>query len=92
MGAEPLSGSVREAIAVIRRNVPAEARLIDDLLDVARIRQGRLVVERRRLSLHDLLTQILVNWRRVGASPSSWRGARRTRLPACVFPPVVFPP
>ncbi len=62
IGAEPMPASVREAIAVIRRNVHAEARLIDDLLDVARIRQGRLVVERRPFALHDLLTQVLVDW------------------------------
>jgi signal transduction histidine kinase/ActR/RegA family two-component response regulator len=62
IGDEPLPASVREAIAVIRRNVHAEARLIDDLLDVARIRQGRLAVDRRPLALHDLLTQVLVDW------------------------------
>jgi hypothetical protein len=62
IGDEPLPASVREAIAVIRRNVHAEARLIDDLLDVARIRQGRLAVDQRPLALHDLLAQVLVDW------------------------------
>jgi signal transduction histidine kinase len=62
MDAERLPSSAREAIAVIRRNVHAEARLIDDLLDVARIRQGRLGIDRRLFSLHDLLAQVLVDW------------------------------
>jgi signal transduction histidine kinase/ActR/RegA family two-component response regulator len=62
IGGEPLPGSVREAIAVVRRNVNAEARLIDDLLDVTRIRQGRLSIDRRPVALHDLLTQVLVDW------------------------------
>ncbi len=61
--AASLPASTREAIAVIQRNVHAEARLIDDLLDVARIRQRRLVVTRRPFALHDLLTQVLVDWR-----------------------------
>jgi signal transduction histidine kinase len=60
--AASLPASTREGIALIRRNVLAEARLIDDLIDVARIRQGRLVVDRRPFSLHDLLTQVLVDW------------------------------
>jgi signal transduction histidine kinase len=60
--ADRLPAPVREAIALIRRNVHAEARLIDDLIDVARIRQGRLVVDRRAVALHDLLTQVLVDW------------------------------
>jgi hypothetical protein len=63
LDAASLPASTRDAIAVIQRNVHAEARLIDDLLDVARIRQRRLVVERRPFALHDLLTQVLVDWR-----------------------------
>jgi signal transduction histidine kinase len=78
--AASLPASTREAIAVIQRNVHAEARLIDDLLDVARIRQKRLVVARRLFSLHDLLTQVLVDWRpeaeRRGLEVELVRGAR----------------
>jgi signal transduction histidine kinase/CheY-like chemotaxis protein len=36
------SGSNRQALEVIRRNVELEARLIDDLLDVTRIAKGKL--------------------------------------------------
>jgi signal transduction histidine kinase len=59
---EPVPAAAREAIAIIRRNVHAEARLIDDLLDVARIRQGRLGLDRRPFSLHDLLAHVVVDW------------------------------
>ncbi|MDB6137274.1 MAG: cheR2 1, partial [Verrucomicrobiaceae bacterium] len=39
---EDLPASVREDFAMIRRNVELEARLIDDLLDITRITEGKL--------------------------------------------------
>ncbi|HXY41404.1 MAG TPA: ATP-binding protein [Vicinamibacteria bacterium] len=53
---------VGEAVEAIRRNVTAEARLIDDLLDMQRIRQRRLVVERRHLRFHELLQEVVEDW------------------------------
>ena len=37
---------IQEAVATIRRNVAVETRLIDDLLDLARIRSGKLTLEK----------------------------------------------
>ncbi len=50
-----ISDEVREAVSTIRRNVQLEARLIDDLLDLARIRNGKLQLQRERIDAHDLL-------------------------------------
>ena len=46
---------IREALGTIRRNVQLEARLIDDLLDLARIRNGKLQLHREIVDAHDLL-------------------------------------
>ena len=54
----------------------AEARLIDDLLDVARIERGRLEIQRRRLDVHDVLQDAIgacapnVAQRRVAIEPN----------------------
>jgi len=50
---------MRESIATIRRNVRLEARLIDDLLDLARIRNGKLLLEFQPVSLLEILTHAL---------------------------------
>jgi signal transduction histidine kinase len=47
--------AVREHIATIRRNVRLEARLIDDLLDLARIRNGKLSIEPQHVNVHEVL-------------------------------------
>ncbi len=49
------SEEVREAVAIIRRNVELEARLIDDLLDVTRIAKGKLQLTFEVTNLHDVL-------------------------------------
>jgi two-component system CheB/CheR fusion protein len=41
-GEAGLDGKLRRELAVIRRNIELEARLIDDLLDVTRIARGKL--------------------------------------------------
>ena len=41
------------ALALIRRNLDLEVRLIDDLLDVSRIVHGKLALERQIVDLHD---------------------------------------
>jgi PAS domain S-box-containing protein len=46
---------MRSTIATIRRNVQLEARLIDDLLDLARIRNGKLQLQVEPVDAHDLL-------------------------------------
>ena len=46
---------VRADIAMIRRNVELEARLIDDLLDLTRISNGKLTLDRRIVDTHELL-------------------------------------
>lgn len=47
--------SMRPTLETIRRNVQLEARLIDDLLDLARIRNGKLQLQPEPVDAHDLL-------------------------------------
>ncbi len=54
-GEAEVSPHVREALGTIRRNVQLEARLIDDLLDLARIRNGKLQLQREVVDAHELL-------------------------------------
>ena len=49
----------RQMLQVIRRNVQLEARLIDDLLDLARIRNGKLQLQLEPTDAHDLLRRAL---------------------------------
>jgi len=46
---------MRATLETIRRNVQLEARLIDDLLDLARIRNGKLQLQVEPVDAHDLL-------------------------------------
>jgi len=46
-----LDPAVRETLEMVRRNVELEARLIDDLLDVSRIAQGKLELTRCAVEL-----------------------------------------
>ena len=48
---ETLSERGRHYLEVIRRNAELEARLIDDLLDLTRIAQGRVELRRQRVEL-----------------------------------------
>jgi hypothetical protein len=50
-----LPESLAAAVERIRRNVAAEARLINDLLDASRLRHGKLRIERRPVDLHVVL-------------------------------------
>jgi len=52
-----LPDSVRQDIAMIRRNVELETRLIDDLLDLTRIANGKLELHKTTVELHALLTR-----------------------------------
>ncbi|MDI1312287.1 response regulator [Prosthecobacter sp.] len=49
--------AIREHIDIIQRNVRLEARLIDDLLDLARIRNGKLRLELQPVDVHEALRQ-----------------------------------
>ncbi len=50
---------IREALQIIRRNVQLEARLIDDLLDLARIRNSKLQLQFQLVDAHELLRRAL---------------------------------
>ena len=51
--------SIRPFLEVARRNVELEARLIDDLLDVTRISQGKLRLNREVVDAHALIRQAI---------------------------------
>src|SRR6202047_5194517 len=50
---------IREELKIITRNVELEARLIDDLLDVTRISQGKLNLAFETTDVHELLQSAL---------------------------------
>jgi len=50
---------LREAVETIRRNVQLEARLIDDLLDLARIRSGKLALHSEIVDAHAILREAI---------------------------------
>ncbi len=51
-----VDGAIRaQALETIERNVRAQVRLIDDLLDIRRIVSGTLTIERQRLDLHEVV-------------------------------------
>ncbi len=52
-----LDPTVRETLEMARRNVELEARLVDDLLDVSRITQGKVELHRRVVELGTIIRQ-----------------------------------
>jgi len=54
-----LPADLREPLAMIRRNVELEARLIDDLLDLTRIARGKLDLHFEPVDVHELLAEVL---------------------------------
>jgi PAS domain S-box-containing protein len=50
---------LREPIAIVRRNVQLEARLIDDLLDTTRIASGKLHIDYDVVDVHELLQNVV---------------------------------
>jgi len=56
---ERLDPEARAQVALVRRNVELEARLIDDLLDLTRIARGKIQLTPTNLDLHMVLDQIL---------------------------------
>ena len=51
--------ATRTVLEMIRRNMSLEARLIDDLLDRARIRSGKPRLDRRVVDAHRLVHNVL---------------------------------
>ena len=51
--------SLRSVLEMIRRNVVLEARLIDDLLDLSRIRRGTLHLKREVVDAHELVHHVI---------------------------------
>jgi signal transduction histidine kinase/CheY-like chemotaxis protein len=47
--------ALRESLALIRRNIELEARLVDDLLDITRINKGKLQVHFAATDLHQTI-------------------------------------
>lgn len=56
-----VSAAAAVTLAMIRRNVKLEARLIDDLLDVTRISQGKVRIELEVVDLHELVSDVVAS-------------------------------
>ena len=56
---ESIPTAIRDDFEMIRRNVELEARLIDDLLDVARMSKGKIELRREVVDLHACLQSVL---------------------------------
>jgi PAS domain S-box-containing protein len=54
-----LSPEQRESLAMIRRNVDLESRLIDDLLDLTRIARGKLQLHMGVVDLHKKIASVI---------------------------------
>ncbi|MFC0397120.1 hybrid sensor histidine kinase/response regulator [Paraburkholderia rhizosphaerae] len=54
-----LPESARSGIAMIRRNVELEARLIDDLLDLTRVANGKLRLAHETVDVHEVIDSVL---------------------------------
>jgi PAS domain S-box-containing protein len=54
-----ISPQMREDLAMIRRNIELETKLIDDLLDVTRISNGKLRLQPRPTDVHTLMRNVL---------------------------------
>jgi signal transduction histidine kinase len=50
---------LREDVAMVRRNIDLETKLIDDLLDVSRVITGKLRLRAEQVALHDVLRHVL---------------------------------
>jgi signal transduction histidine kinase len=53
-----LSADVRRDVEMIRRNIDLEVRLIDDLLDLSRVRNGKLRMYPQATGVHRLLREV----------------------------------
>lgn len=58
-----LADELRDDVVMMRRNIELEARLIDDLLDVTRIVQGKLTLNPELCDVHDILQSAIQVYR-----------------------------
>ena len=56
---DDLPAPVRDQLALVRRNVELEVKLIDDLLDLTRIVRGKLELEPQPVDVHDQVREAL---------------------------------
>ncbi|SMG23884.1 hybrid sensor histidine kinase/response regulator [Paraburkholderia susongensis] len=54
-----LPGQARSSVRMIRRNIELEARLIDDLLDLTRVANGKLRLSLETVDVHDVIDSVL---------------------------------
>ena len=60
LDADPrVPAELQQDISLMRRSVELEARLVDDLLDLTRIRHGKLHLNRRPVDGHEILRQTI---------------------------------
>jgi signal transduction histidine kinase/CheY-like chemotaxis protein len=60
MEADPnIPDYVREDLLTVRRNIDLETRLIDDLLDLSRVRHGKMRLHPESVGVHHLLRHVL---------------------------------
>src|SRR5438874_5009729 len=50
---------MRDDLAMIRRNIALETQLIDDLLDLSRVINGKMVLHKRDLDVHPLVRNVV---------------------------------
>ena len=55
---QALTGEVRDNLAMIKRNVLLETKLIDDLLDLSRITSGKVKLRKEAVNLHLLIREV----------------------------------
>lgn len=56
-----LPGKFRDDLAMIRRNIELEVKLIDDLLDVSRVSSGKLRLQMSTIHVHEVLRHAIDN-------------------------------
>jgi len=60
METEPgLPRQVRDDLAMIRRNISLETQLIDDLLDLSRVVNGKMPLHRQHIDVHSLIRNVV---------------------------------
>jgi PAS domain S-box-containing protein len=52
---DQLPAALKQDLAMMRRNIELEARIIDDLLDLTRVSSGKIQLERRSIDLREIL-------------------------------------